>query len=308
VSQSSGSVLALAAAAAFFSGACDTSRAELSFTDTPFPGLQKVPARTAAATALWKTCCARLYGMSVDTGASGAVDPYDRFAASLPIAVQEHLAYDPDRGAECVARLEAAAASCELSEAEAEQIDRACFVFRGTLPPGEACLDVLECAVPDGARVACVRGSPIATAATGTCTVLLRGVQGDLCDPFADAGALRFCDPTDGLFCGASGVCEARRAQGAECVAGSDLPDVCADGLYCGEEAKCVRRQGNGSDCLSRAECLSGTCDEDHCADRRPVPSARSCGTVDGGVLPEPVDAAADGDAADADDGGQPDG
>jgi hypothetical protein len=239
-------------------------------------------------------------GVSAD---AGAIDPYERYAAGLPLQVQEHLAYDPALGADCVARLGAAKASCALSEPASEAIDRACFVYRGTLPVGAPCVDGVECAPPDGARAACLRGSPMTTTATGACAVVARGAPGDLCDPFAEAGALHFCDPAEGLFCGASGACEKRRAEGAACVRSADQ-NACVDGLYCGDASTCVPRKATGDPCLSHSECLSGTCYRDQCADTQPIPSKESCIAADAGPKPSVADAAADGDAADAADDG----
>jgi hypothetical protein len=137
------------------------------------------------------------------------------------------------------------------------------------------------------------------TAATGTCTVLARGTKGDLCDPFAEAGALHFCDPAEGLFCGSSGACEQRGDQGAACVRSVAQPEVCADGLYCGQAATCVPRKTTGEACLWYAECVSATCYRDICADTRPIPSTQSCDVLEAGVVP--ADAAPDGDAPDGD-------
>jgi len=279
-------------------GACQSSQPEARILGpAPTTNLEFSAARAAAANSLWRACCRRLYWVDYDAGErrdAGLIDPYGRYFESLPTSVQRHLAYDPALGAECLARLGSAAASCALSESAAEAIDRACFGYRGTLAPGDECTDSIECAAPDGGRVTCLRGSPAMTSPKGTCTVVGRGARGDLCDPFTEAGTVYFCDPAEGLYCGQSGACERRRADGGACVRSSEFADICADGLYCSDSANCAPRKASGAACGSHSECLSGTCYQDLCTDTAPVPSIENCGA-------NKLDAGADGDAGDGD-------
>jgi hypothetical protein len=279
-------------------GTADTVVASPSPADKP----EFVAARAAAANDFWRACCARLWGVDFDAGAWRDAGVFDPYAGYYP-APEAHLAYDPALGAECIAGLRAAARSCALTKAAADALDRACFAYRGTLPAGAGCTDGVECAAPASGRAVCSRGSPMTTSASGTCTVLDRGAEGDLCDPFADAGALHFCDPADGLVCGEAGACERRRTLGAACVRISRYADLCADGSYCGDTGKCAARKATGSACHSSEECLSGICSRDLCADTEPVPSVESCGANQARPTPDAAaDSAADAvtDAADS--------
>jgi hypothetical protein len=306
VSRSVRSCRVCAGLAALLIVSCESSKSETRVVQTsPATNLQFVTARAAAADGFWRTCCARLHGVDYDAGDwrdAGQIDPFWVYYDRIQPSVQAHLAYDPALGAECVAGLTQAASSCALTLAASEAIERSCFGYRGIQLPGSVCEDSVECAAPDAGHALCVRGSSMATSVLGTCAVLERGAEGDLCDPFADAGALHFCDPAEGLFCGETGVCERRRTDGSACVRSSRYMDICAAGSYCGDSKTCEPRNAAGAGCSSNSACLSGICHGDTCADAEPVPSAESCGADRAAAAP---DAAADA-APDVDVDGAP--
>jgi hypothetical protein len=163
------------------------------------------------------------------------------------------LVLDPDALEDCIAAYENAATTCTETGLFA-----ACrAVFSGTKPPGDPCSDFQDCDRREGPVICKFVGND----PTGTCTPLIHGEEGQLCDYdcqnrvdcSGNEGGLStvprvYCFEDEGLYCSAAGdgalACRKLRAIGEECENGS----------ACGSEGRCKQ---TSSSVVSRS-CVLG--------------------------------------------------
>jgi hypothetical protein len=177
---------------------------------------------------------------------------------------------DPGYSA-CIAQLRAA--SCDSTD----NTDACGSFFQGTIAPGGACMDAVECE-RGSTPVVCLRAGGVGSEQPGVCRALRRAGAGEACvfSSYASAfGAsvtfmesessltLAYCEVlSDGLFCSpAEHVCKPLVGEGEACEG-----QLCELDLYC--DQTCKRRKPEGSACTDSEECATPAllCIDGQCA------------------------------------------
>jgi len=175
---------------------------------------------------------------------------------------------------ECVAAVRSIASTCQLGGV---MTDACTHFFRGTIAPGGACNDAVECASTTE-PVVCLRAGSLNDDQPGVCRVMRRASAGEPCIVTTNERSygtsygtnrseaqlgLAYCDQGDGLYCSfPEDVCKVAVGEGGAC---DGLQ--CAPGLYC-DDIACQRTKELGEACTSSSECIGNgfICTDGACA------------------------------------------
>ncbi len=194
---------------------------------------------------------------------------------------QPDTVFDPEGARRCLDAMLQALTTC--SDVERSECSG---MIKGTLPAGAPCTSPLSCAAPEVGDAYCQE----------VCIQVPRGKSGDGCNSTctdfpgylscfgAGSSGPASCYTNDGLYCAASGKCEALIKAGEPCrpggcVAGNYCAQVCkptvgvgsACSSYdaCGETAycdfaisRCVAKKPAGAACDDLNQCLDGYCND----------------------------------------------
>ncbi len=205
--------------------------------------------------------------------------------------------YDAEAASDCLAALRSNIQCGRVNDSSA---NAACNrVFTGTVGPGQACTDSMECARPAGGSVYCepaAEGSTAEVCTPSAGSAAVHGKAGQACngsceDDSCSIGvatgpgdtatpvALAVCYQNEGLYCGPTGTCEALLGLGQNC---SDF-SACTTDLFCDfSTSVCTAPRELGAPCQGSDECKSGYCDGDNaaCAERAVTATTCSVGKV----------------------------
>jgi len=219
---------------------------------------------------------------------------------------QTRVAYDDQAAGECVAQISSKAECGSVRPQSAPACDK---ILVGKVKAGGQCGASVECEGFVDGKATCDRafGTGLEPALLGTCisfdvpTVMrTHGKLGEDC--FLSCYDAQDCDyslppgnvvgPTspetdtacfrnEGLFCGASGKCEALAKLGETCGALSG----CVDGLFC--NGRCTAPHPDGATCQADYECQSNDClPSGICGKSTPKLTAQECANGRRGATP----------------------
>jgi hypothetical protein len=173
--------------------------------------------------------------------------------------------------ASCVAGLEELAEVCVF---DATALSVCNSAFNGTVAPGGACVDALDCEQDDDA-VTCIRLQSSDDAADGTCRRLTPAALGEPC--MATVGELpyrltyttegvepplAYCAMASSLYCSfETGTCQEQGGVGTPCT----TRQACRAGLVCAETCRAPKQLGEScegtAECGPSASCVAGQCE-----------------------------------------------
>jgi hypothetical protein len=205
----------------------------------------------------------------------------ERIGYNVPADRRNRFSYDAEAAAQCVAAVREAARSCKAPDA----MEACARVFTGTVPAGESCASLSECARPAGGNAICdIPGGNV-------CLVRARGRAGDPCAETCtetEGGGwgcggmsrpgeamLAQCWTNDGLYCSV-GRCQPLLALGEVC----DRDEGCSPNGYC--EGVCKPLLSEGQACINFSSCEAPLyCHQQTWTCRRPKPPGAACDYVD---------------------------
>jgi hypothetical protein len=220
---------------------------------------------------------------------------------SAPVNTDPSLTYDPRVAGECLNAVQNAEVACDSGGAAPAACDR---VYQGSLQPGEACSEDVQCATSDLGEAECDLFDSV-------CTVTRRGVLGDACSASCEeVGTGGYvctggdsslppyqavhCYRDDGVSC-EEGVCSPIAAIGEPCTSVFSCgPDTycdseggvcaavalvsescdtksCVAAAYCADDATCRALGHEGEPCTTSEECVGFDCDGSVCGPDTPL-------------------------------------